>query len=215
LVEVLERIRERSNSSQAKLRLLVREHVLLNIYGFEYLIAPYTIAHLKLSQYLKDRYNYVLEKNERLAIYLTNTLEPVEPQKNFLLPQLTKEVEQAQRVKEKQPILVITGNPPYNKFSRNKGRWITSLLNVYRKIDGAKVNEGTTWITDDYVKFIRFAQWKMEQVEQGIVGIITNHSFLDNPTFRGMRHSLMSVRPSLGCRSSREPQQRRDGAGRH
>ena len=87
---------------------------------------------------------------------------------------------------------MITGNPPYSGHSKNKGKWITDLIDTYKQVDGKPLGEkNPKWLQDDYVKFIRFAQWKMEQVEEGVVGIITNHSFLDNPTFRGMRQSLM------------------------
>jgi hypothetical protein len=106
--------------------LIVREHFLRNIFGFEYLIAPYTIAHLKLSQYLKDR-GRPLKENERLQVLLTNTLEPIEPLKNLLMPAVTEEVKAAQHVKEK-PIRVITGNPPYSGESKNKGGWITRAI---------------------------------------------------------------------------------------
>ncbi|MDP3183023.1 MAG: type ISP restriction/modification enzyme [Desulfobaccales bacterium] len=171
---------------------LISEHALKNLYGFEYLIAPYTIAHLKLSQYLQDK-GFRMKPKERLQIYLTNTLEPIEPQQNWLLPALSKEVALAQNVKEK-PILVITGNPPYKGHSLNKGKWITGLIEDYRKDfpELKKPGQGK-WLQDDYVKFIRFAQWKMESVDEGIVGIITNHSFLDNPTFKGMRKSLLGT----------------------
>lgn len=170
---------------------VIQEHVLKNLYGFEYLIAPYTIAHLKLSQFLRDR-GYEMKPHERLQIYLTNTLEPISPQTNWLLPALTNEVKQAQEIKDK-PILVITGNPPYNVKSKNTGEWITTLLKkAYFTVDGKPLNERNPKnLLDDYVKFIRFAQWKMDRVDEGIVGIITNHSFLDNSTFRGMRQSLM------------------------
>ena len=169
--------------------LIVREHFLKNIFGFEYLIAPYTIAHLKLSQYLKDQ-NHPLKAEERLQVFLTNTLEPIEPQKNLLLPAVTAEVEAAQAVKEK-PILVITGNPPYSGHSKNKGAWISAAIDAYKQVDGKPLGEkNSKWLQDDYVKFIRFAQLKMDAVDDGIVAIITNHSYLDNPTFRGMRQSL-------------------------
>jgi hypothetical protein len=188
---------------------VIREHALKNLYGFEYMIAPYTIAHLKLSQFLYDK-GYTMHPKERLQIYLTNTLEPISPQLNLLLPALSREVEQAQEIKEK-PILVITGNPPYaghsnnpsfriNTVSTENGKtknvktltFIGQLIEDYKIIDGKPLGEkNSKWLQDDYVKFIRFAQWKMDQVDEGIVGIITNHSFLDNPTFRGMRRSLM------------------------
>jgi hypothetical protein len=198
--------------------LIVREHILKNLFGFEYLIAPYTIAHLKLSQYLKDK-EHPLEGTERLQVFLTNTVEPIEPIRNLLLPAVTAEVEAAQTVKE-QPILVITGNPPYSGHSKNKGQWITSAIDGFKfTIQGDAAGRevriplgerNPKWLNDDYVKFIRFAQMKMDGftvrtlapdgkpldhsipgVESGVVGVITNHSWLDNPTFRGMRQSLM------------------------
>ena len=190
LLEVLHQIFETvSESVRAQ---VVKEHVLKNLYGFEYLIAPYTIAHLKLSQFLLDK-GYAMQPGERLNIYLTNTLEPIAPQANFLLPALSREVEDAQKIKDK-PILVITGNPPYSGHSKNTGEWITGKIDTYKTVDGKPLGEkNPKWLQDDYVKFIRFAQWKMEQVAEGVVGIITNHSFLDNPTFRGMRQSLMQT----------------------
>jgi predicted helicase len=153
-----------------------------------------------------------MKPKERLQIYLTNTLEPIEPQKNWLLPALSKEVELAQDVKNK-PILVITGNPPYSGHSLNPSyretllplnngkfqkkrvsTFIGGLIESYKRVDGLPLGEkNPKWLQDDYVKFIRFAQWKMDQVDEGVVGIITNHSFLDNPTFRGMRQSLMQT----------------------
>jgi predicted helicase len=192
LLEVFQRIFENIGGPDAgRADLIVREHFLKNVFGFEYLIAPYTIAHLKLSQYLSDQ-RHPLRDNERLQVFLTNTLEPIEPQKNFLLPAVAAEVEAAQKVKEK-PILVITGNPPYSGHSKNKGAWITGQIAKYREgfPDLSKPAQGK-WLQDDYVKFIRFAQLKMDAVEEGIVGLITNHSWIDNPTFKGMRRSLMA-----------------------
>jgi len=190
LVEVFQRIFDNIGGPESgRADLMVREHFLKNVFGFEYLIAPYTIAHLKLSQYLKDQ-KHPLEEDERLQVFLTNTLEPIEPQANFLLPAISAEVEAAQAVKE-QPILVITGNPPYSGISRNMGTAAQKLVEPYKYVDGQHFGERKHWLQDDYVKFIAFAQKKMDAVPEGIVGIITNHSWLDNPTFRGMRRSLM------------------------
>jgi N-6 DNA Methylase len=199
LLEVFERAFETIGGAQAgRADAMVREHLTKNIYGFEYLIAPYTIAHLKLSQYLREK-GHPLEDQERLQVFLTNTLEPVEPQGNLYLPALAEEVREAQAIKDK-PILVITGNPPYSGHSKNNGAWITSAIDGYKytvdtdeagRINNRPLGERKHWLLDDYVKFIRFAQLKMDAVEEGVVGIITNHSWLDNPTFRGMRQSLM------------------------
>ncbi len=89
---------------------------------------------------------------------------------------------------------MIVGNPPYSGHSKNKGAWITAQIAKYREgfSELSKPAQGK-WLQDDYVKFIRFAQLKMDQVEEGVVGIITNHSWLDNPTFKGMRKSLMET----------------------
>ncbi len=200
LVEVLQQIFDKLPAGSGKKDLVVKEHVLKNIFGFEYLIAPYTIAHLKLSQFLKDN-GYNLADKERLQIFLTNTLDPVNIQQRIpFLPALTEESKQAQKIKDK-PILVITGNPPYSNYSTNKGTWIGDLLNDYKKgLNETKIN-----LDDDYIKFIRFAQDKMEyrveeknneskrikDVRNGVIGIITNNSFLNGLTHRQMRKSLL------------------------
>ena len=132
-----------------------------------------------------------MQPGERVQVYLTNTVEPISPDPNFLLPALSREVERAQQVKDK-PILIIMGNPPYAGKSKNNGAWIVNQIRTYKSVDGKPLDEtNTRWLQNDYVKFIQFAQYKMEQVERGVVGIITAHSFLDNLTFSGMRQSLM------------------------
>ena len=130
LLEVFQRILDNIGGPDAgRADPIVREHILKNLFGFEYLIAPYTIAHLKLSQFLKDK-GHALKDNERLRVFLTNTLEPVEPQANFLLPAISAEVEAAQRVKDRE-ILAIVGNPPYSGISRNMG---TAATATYREV---------------------------------------------------------------------------------
>ena len=192
LLEVFQQIFENiGGADSGKASLVVRDHMLRNVFGFEYLIAPYTIAHLKLSQFLADQ-GHPLTQGERLQVFLTNTLEPIEPQRNLLLPALTQEVEGAQSVKD-MPILVIVGNPPYAVESKNTGEWITSQIEAYKLVDGHHFGERKHSLGDDYVKFIRFAQLKMEEVERGIVGVISNRRFLDNVTFRGMRQSLLGT----------------------
>ncbi|MBX1152366.1 DNA methyltransferase [Campylobacter jejuni] len=200
--------------------------------GFEFLIAPYTIAHLKISQSFKEEFNSPLNDDESLKIALTNTLyfKSISKEQNdqntlFTLIDLTKEFKKAQKIKEEQ-ILIITGNPPYSGASSNKGLYEDEIkisyglepskanlskeqkeyINLYfqektkqntktfkaiyekHKLENEK---NTKWLLDDYVKFIRFAQSKIDSQESGIFAFISNNSFLDNPTFRGMRYSLM------------------------
>jgi predicted helicase len=202
LLEVFQRIFDNIGGPQSgKAGKVVTEHILQHLYGFEYLLAPYTIAHLKLSQYLNDK-GHPLKGNERLQVFLTNTLEPVmvEPDQAKLwpVPALATEIREADAVKKKQ-ILVITGNPPYSGHSKNEGfkaeiggyKYTIEKDEQGREVQKPLGERNPKWLNDDYVKFIRFAQLKMDAVEEGVVGIITNHSWLDNPTFRGMRQSLM------------------------
>lgn len=175
-------------------------------YGFEFMIAPYTIAHLKISQTLKEEFDYSLQDDERLNIFLTNTLENIHldegKEKNNIFEELNEEMNLAQKTKEKE-ILIITGNPPYSGASANKGIFEEEVRKEYKdgleekplaitrngKIEKEK---NPKWLLDDYVKFIRFAQQKIDnQNGGGIFGFISNNSFLDNPTFRGMRYSLL------------------------
>ncbi len=189
---MLEMIRKvLSDTPPARRDMLTRGHILKNFYGFELLMAPYAIAHLKLSQFLADN-GVPLKHDERINVFLTNTLERIGKQVELpMMPKLAEEVNRAQKIKDA-PVLVITGNPPYSGHSQNTGKWIVKLIQDYTKDFPELQRPGQgKWLQDDYVKFIRFAQWKMESVERGIIAIITNHSFLDNPTFRGMRKSLL------------------------
>lgn len=183
----------------------IENHILRDFYGIEILITPYIIAHLKLSLALK-KWHYELRDNDRHQVYLANTLEPFES--HGLIPfmrEISEESITANELKLRKKILVITANPPYRGMSANKGQWIQNLLkkgytredgtkdNGYYQVDGKPLGEkNPKWLQDDYVKFIRFAQWKIDTAGEGIVGFITNHNYLDNPTFRGMRQSLLS-----------------------
>ena len=173
----------------------IRRHILRNFYAFELMMAPYAVGHLKMSFFL-DELGYHLADDERVRFYLTNTLDMEELDQSRLpgLSSLAEESHLAGQVKKETPILVILGNPPYSGHSANRGRWILGQIEAYKRVDGKPLGEkNPKWLQDDYVKFLRFAQWKIEQAGRGAVGMITNHGYLDNPTFRGMRRSLMST----------------------
>jgi predicted helicase len=184
----------------------IKDHILKNFYAFELMMAPYAVGHLKMS-FLLEELGYKLEKDDRFKLYLTSTLEMEELEQTSLpgMSSLSEESHLAGKVKKEQPILVILGNPPYSGHSANKGKWINQLLkegythkngakdNGYYHVDGKPLGEkNPKWLQDDYVKFIRFSQWKIDQAGEGVLGFITNHGYLDNPTFRGMRESLMN-----------------------
>lgn len=217
------------------------QNLLKQFYGFEYLIAPYAIAHLNLSQAFKEEFKKPLKENDALQIILTNTL--IQPSEivayRGLSPIFEKELSNAQEIKKNENILIITGNPPYSGASSNEGlfEWEvkatygiepefqtieieknvkltdkiqTLLKNIQTQKESGSKNalkelkslhskyklqkeKNPKWLLDDYVKFMRFAQNKIESLGHGLFGFISNNAFLDNPTFRGLRRSL------LGC----------------
>ena len=179
---------------------LIRNHILPHFYAIELMMAPYTVGHLKIS-YLLAEHGYELSEDERFKLYLSNTLEPDIPLQTELpiSHDISEECALANKVKHQEPILVIMGNPPYSYRSENTSPWTEELLKTnkdgaksYSTIDGKPLKEvQQSALQDDYVKFLRFAQWKIHKAGKGIVGMITNHSYLDNPTLRGMRQSLM------------------------
>jgi len=179
----------------------IKEYILKNFYAFELMMAPYAVGHLKMS-FLLEELGYRLQKDDRVKFYLTNALEMEELAQTTLpgiIASLSEESHLAGKVKKEQPILVILGNPPYSGISANMNPWIDRLLREdvdglqsYYKVDGKPLEERKLWLQDDYVKFIRFGQWKIDQAGEGVLGFITNHSYLDSPTFRGMRQSLMN-----------------------
>lgn len=176
----------------------VDEHLLPRLHGFEILMASYAMAHLKLDITLAETgYDSSKGQGKRLGVYLTNSLEEPEAHQRDLFSQwLTTESLEANEVKKEKPIMVVIGNPPYSGESSNKGDWIMNLMEDYKKEPGGKekLNErNPKWINDDYVKFIRFAQYFIEKNGEGIIAFINPHGFLDNPTFRGMRWKLQSV----------------------
>ena len=171
----------------------IRRHILRNFYALELMMAPYAVGHLKMGFFLEEL-GHRLADDERVPFYLTNSLEMTELGQTPMpfYSALAEESRLAGAVKKQIPILLILGNPPYSGHSSNKGDWIRRLINDYKKVDGKPLGEkNPKWLQNDYVKFFRFAQWKIEQAGRGVVGMITDHSYLDNPTFRGMRRSLM------------------------
>ncbi|MBN2456412.1 MAG: N-6 DNA methylase [Sedimentisphaerales bacterium] len=203
LFEVIEQIYKSFIQQKGMWSGYVKEHLLPRIFGFELMMAPYAVAHMKLGLQLAET-GYDFTSDERLGVYLTNTLEEAEETSRTLFAQyLSKEATAANKVKKELPIMVVTGNPPYAGLSANMNDWIDQLLKnklpgengaqSYYEIDGKSLGEKKVWLQDDYVKFIRFGQLGIEQSGCGILAFITNHSYLDNPTFRGMRQSLMQT----------------------
>ena len=174
----------------------VEQDLLPRLHGFELLMASYAMAHLKLDMLLADT-GYEPIKPKRMQVYLTNSLEEHNPDTGTLFAGwLSAEANEANAIKRDAPVMVVIGNPPYSGESANKGDWIMSLMEDYKKEPGGieKLNErNPKWINDDYVKFMRYGQHFIEKNGEGILAFINPHGFLDNPTFRGMRWHLLNT----------------------
>ena len=183
-----------SKYGKGAVKSFLKDQILQNYYAFELMMAPYAIGHMKMS-FLLEELGYRMEDDERVKYYLTNTLEMKELDESKFpgMSSLSHESHEAGKVKKQVPILVVLGNPPYSYDSSNKGEWISDVIKEYYQVDGKPLGEkNPKGLQDDYVKFIRFSQWKIDEAGEGVLGFITNHSYLDNPTFRGMRQSLMN-----------------------
>ena len=176
----------------------INAQLVKRIFGFELLVAPYTIAHLKLSLFLQAQ---GWRADDRLCIYLTNTLEdPGEEQQPLPFAEfISEEANAALSVKRDEPLLVILGNPPYQRKSANPSRtkrgeltFIGELMEDYKQVNGKPLDEENQSLQADYAKFIRWAQWRIDKNGEGVIGYIVNNSFLDGPVFRGMRQSLLN-----------------------
>ena len=169
---------------------LIREHILKNFYAFELMMAPYAIGHLKMS-FLLEELGYKLQEDDRFKLYLTNTLEMEELAQTKLpgMSSLSEESHLAGKVKKEQPILVILGNPPYSVSSANKSDFIEREMEIYK--EDVRDEKNIQPLSDDYIKFIRFAHWKIDQAGKGVIGMITNNSYLSGLIHRGMRKKLL------------------------
>ena len=241
---VIEQIKERFEGQRGLWKSYVEEHLLPRIFGFELLMAPYTVAHMNLSLQLKDA-GYEFKEDERLGIYLTNSLEEgIEQEyKSAFASFIEEEANAATEIKREKPIMVVLGNPPYSGHSLNRSEkpvegsaprqrrgvgtatrqergytaqrsskslpslttripvektFIGELIQDYYFVDGKPLGEpNSKWIKNDYVKFIRFGQWRIEQTGSGVVAFITANSYLDALTFRGMRKNLLEAFTSI------------------
>ncbi|WP_047548518.1 type ISP restriction/modification enzyme [Psychroserpens sp. Hel_I_66] len=170
----------------------VEEHLIPRLNGFELLMASYSMAHLKLDMLLTET-GYKSTKNERLNVYLTNSLEEHHKDTGTLFSNwLSSEANEANHIKRDTPVMCIIGNPPYSGVSSNNGIWITDLIDKYKKEpDGSKLKEqNSKYLNDDYVKFIRYSEFLINKNGEGVLAFISNNGYIDNPTFRGMRAVL-------------------------
>jgi predicted helicase len=189
LNEVIHEIHKTFKGQEGRWNGYVEKELLPRLHGFELMMASYTMAHLKLGVTLKELGYEGM--TERLSVWLTNSLEEsVHEVPNLFMSQwLTQESNEASKIKSEMPIMVVMGNPPYSVSSANKGEHIQNLTAVYKE----NLNERNIQpLSDDYIKFIRYAEHAVEQTGYGIVAMITNNSFLDGRIHRKMREHLLN-----------------------
>lgn len=193
LAQVVKHIHKKFEGQQGIWSNYVETHLLPRLNGFELLMASYAMAHLKLDLLLTET-GYKPTNNQRLRVYLTNSLEESHPDTGTLFANwLSTEANEANHIKRDTPVMCVIGNPPYSGISSNNGEWISNLIEDYKYVDGVHFNERKHWLNDDYVKFLRYGQHFIEKNGSGILAFINPHGFLDNPTFRGMRWHLLKT----------------------
>lgn len=171
----------------------VASALLPRLHGYELMMAPYAIAHMKIGLKLWET-GYRFGADERARIFLTNALEPWVKQLPLIgFDALAYEAAAVNEIKRHKRFTVVIGNPPYAGISSNMTQYAQRIVDAYKIVDGAALNERKLWLQDDYVKFIRKAQTTIDTTRVGVFGYITNHGYLDNPTFRGMRQSLLGT----------------------
>ncbi len=170
----------------------VAHHLLPRVFGFELLMALYAVAHMKLGIQLRET-GYNFAKDQRLGIYLTNSLEEaiVRAETLGFAGFITDEANAASEVKKEKPIMVVLGNPPYSVSSFSRGKHIERLMERYKTAVHHERNIQP--LSDDYIKFIRFAHDRIERTGYGVIGMITNNSYLSGLIHRGMREELMKT----------------------
>ncbi|MBR7193771.1 type ISP restriction/modification enzyme [Gordonia sp. SCSIO 19800] len=195
LNEIIEFIHAGFSTQQGRWASYVNEDLVPRLNGFEFMMAPYTIAHLKLGMTLEN--SGVTELNDRLRVYLTNTLEEgIKHQPDLftfgLADAVTEESRAAGIIKSAHPVMVIIGNPPWKAQSSNDTTYANSLVAKYKVEPGGqvKLQERKHWLHDDYLKFIAFAEDVINRNGEGIVAMITAHGYLHNKTSRGVRWHL-------------------------
>ena len=196
----------------------VENDLLPRMHGFEIMMSSYTMAHLKLDLVLREtgyiqdsarindkifrqddlfdtelaqvgRNSTILNSNNRVGVYLTNSLEEADPDTQTLWAAqwLSDEAKEANNIKQNVPVMCVLGNPPYSVSSANMNAFSRELIAKYK----IGLNEKKLNLDDDYIKFIALGQHYIEKNGNGVLAYISNNSFLDGVTHRQIRRSLM------------------------
>ncbi len=170
----------------------VPKHLLPRLHGYELMMAPYAIAHMKIGLKLYET-GYRFASEERARVYLTNALEPAQDFSGtlaFAIPALAHEAEAVNAIKRAQRFTVVIGNPPYSVVSQNSGVWISELMRIYKR--AVREERNIQPLSDDYVKFLRLGHFLVARAGFGVLSLITNHTYLTGIIHRGLREQLLA-----------------------
>ncbi len=192
LAEVVRQIYSTFTGCEGAWPQYVETHLLPRLLGFEILMVPYAIAHLKLEMLLRQT-GYTAACGQRLGVYLTNALEGSADTER-LATFIDREAQEANAIKRSGRVMVMLGNPPYNVASSNQSKWIKGLVADYKRNLGERTINS---LSDDYIKFIRLGQHYIERNGRGIVAYVCNNRFLDGRIFFRMREELACAFDSI------------------
>ncbi len=176
----------------------IEKELIPRLHGFEIMMAPYAICHMKLEMLLKELGYAPGADQKRLSIYLTDALADglsTDPSLPFA-QWLAKEAKEANSIKSNAPIMCVLGNPPYLGEAGESTGWIGNLMEDYKKEPGGKIKlkeRNPKSLNDLYIQFMRMSEHLIDKNKQGILGFITNHNYLDSATSRGMRWRLLQT----------------------
>lgn len=200
LVEVLDRIHRtlKERGEDALTASDLKEAAQKRVFGFEILPAPFVVSHLQLGLLLQKLGVPLSDKSQdRVAVYLTNSLTgwepPKGPKQHLIFKEMEEERDAAQHVKQQVKILVVLGNPPYNGFAGVAVAEERDLTNAYRTTKRAPAPQGQG-LNDLYVRFYRMAERRIVEMSgRGVVCLISNYSWLDGLSFTGMRERYLDA----------------------
>jgi type I restriction-modification system DNA methylase subunit len=176
----------------------VPKHLLPRLHGYELMMAPYAIAHMKIGLKLTET-GYRFDSEERARVYLTNALEPWRQQLPLIgFEALAHEAAAVNEIKRAKRFTVVIGNPPYSKEAQNLGAQFLPLIEPFRFFSNERIREPGAIlferdINNDYVKFFGFYRLLIESANVGILGVITSSSYLDGKNFRGVRDAIAAT----------------------
>lgn len=174
----------------------LKEAALSRVVGFEILPAAFIIAHLHLALTLR-RLGVELAEGERLQVFLTNSLSGWDPKHSppsmVLFPELEEEIEAARQVKQREPVMVILGNPPYEGYSSATSDEEKELIAPWIDPLWPKWGIRKHRLNDLYARFWKAATNRIALTGHGVVSFITNRQWLTGRSYPEMREDILGA----------------------